>query len=630
MKTTQGLIRRTLLAPVIAALFAVPAGAATITVNTTGDTIGNEGVCSLREAVIAANSNTASGVMAGECVAGEAAPTVDVINIPAGTYTLTIAPINNALAGADPVYTFGEYTLTWNGMDAFVATVSPDATNGDLDIMESVNLVGVDKATTIIDAGWVPSGAVNDPAVDPDAGATAGLSDRVFHIVNNAVVTVAVQMSGLTVKGGRSPEVAGLFNDVAVEYYLRFNGGGLAVGIAAGTYNPLTAGEGGAKPVIEPGGGVPGPTYTLGLSNVTIAQNYSGDGGGFYNAATTTGNLVSISSNHAYANGGGIYNDAGLTLTNSTISGNGAEGGGGMFDTGSGARTVTGSTFSDNGGVGGGAYSGRSGVTMSMTNSTASGNFARDMGAGLLTNGALNLTHVTVTNNTTTTDAGNAGSGVMTFPSGGLSVTMRGVLLNNNLKGTTVPPVISADCGATGGAISITSMGYNLSQDATCGLGDTTDRQSTNALLVALADNGGPTQTHALPANSPAVNNGGSLGSVTTDQRGVARDATPDIGAYEYVAPAAGGGGGGCFIATAAWGTPMQQEVRYLRAFRDEYLQTNAIGRKFVAAYYSLSPPVADYIRGNETLRSVVRTGLAPLVELSRKLVSNDVLAAQK
>jgi len=74
----------------------------------------------------------------------------------------------------------------------------------------------------------------------------------------------------------------------------------------------------------------------------------------------------------------------------------------------------------------------------------------------------------------------------------------------------------------------------------------------------------------------------------------------------------------------------MQKEVRYLRAFRDEYLQTNAIGRKFVAAYYSLSPPVADYIRGNETLRSVVRTGLAPLVELSRKLVSDDALAAQK
>ena len=37
-----------------------------------------------------------------------------------------------------------------------------------------------------------------------------------------------------------------------------------------------------------------------------------------------------------------------------------------------------------------------------------------------------------------------------------------------------------------------------------------------------------------------------------------------------------------CFIATAAWGTPMQEDVRYLRAIRDEYLLTNSVGRKFV------------------------------------------------
>ena len=74
----------------------------------------------------------------------------------------------------------------------------------------------------------------------------------------------------------------------------------------------------------------------------------------------------------------------------------------------------------------------------------------------------------------------------------------------------------------------------------------------------------------------------------------------------------------------------MQDEVRYLRAFRDQYLLTNEPGRKFVEIYYTVSPPVVDYIRGNETLRSVIRTGLKPLVELSRQLVSTDTLAAQK
>ena len=54
-------------------LAAFPAGAATITVNSTADGAGaNDGVCTLREAILAANTNTASGAAAGECVAGTA------------------------------------------------------------------------------------------------------------------------------------------------------------------------------------------------------------------------------------------------------------------------------------------------------------------------------------------------------------------------------------------------------------------------------------------------------------------------------------------------------------------------------------------------------------------------------
>ena len=78
-----------------------------------------------------------------------------------------------------------------------------------------------------------------------------------------------------------------------------------------------------------------------------------------------------------------------------------------------------------------------------------------------------------------------------------------------------------------------------------------------------------------------------------------------------------GSGGGGCFIATAAYGTYLEPEVKLLRKFRDRFLLTNCLGQAFVKLYYEYSPPIADYIAKHDTLRAIVRWSLLPLVAVS-------------
>lgn len=75
-----------------------------------------------------------------------------------------------------------------------------------------------------------------------------------------------------------------------------------------------------------------------------------------------------------------------------------------------------------------------------------------------------------------------------------------------------------------------------------------------------------------------------------------------------------GGGSSSCFIATAAYGSYLDPHVKTLRRFRDQYLLTNVPGEWFVRIYYQHSPPIADYIRERETLKTIVRSVLTVAV----------------
>ena len=151
--TGSEVFRRNLLAAALLTAFATPGVfAATITVDPTASdaAVAGDGKCSLREAVLSIND----GANVGDCVAdlAEAYGTNDTIILPAGTYTLTLAGLDETSR------TRAHHQLLAN---------APDAAEGDLDLHKSVKIVGAGAGTTKIQ--W-------DPAATTSAGA-----DRIFH-----------------------------------------------------------------------------------------------------------------------------------------------------------------------------------------------------------------------------------------------------------------------------------------------------------------------------------------------------------------------------------------------------------------------------------------------------------------
>lgn len=82
--------------------------------------------------------------------------------------------------------------------------------------------------------------------------------------------------------------------------------------------------------------------------------------------------------------------------------------------------------------------------------------------------------------------------------------------------------------------------------------------------------------------------------------------------------------GGGCFIATAAFGTPLASQINVLRRFRDSYLNRKSWGKGLVSMYYTLSPPVAKILEKSEPMKKLVRKFLVPLVNFFKREESDS------
>jgi len=85
------------------------------------------------------------------------------------------------------------------------------------------------------------------------------------------------------------------------------------------------------------------------------------------------------------------------------------------------------------------------------------------------------------------------------------------------------------------------------------------------------------------------------------------------------------GTGSGCCVATASCGNPTAKEIQILREFRDEYMLTSPVGKALVEFYYTVSPPMAEFVTEHPSLKPVVRAGLMPAVAMSAVAINTTM-----
>jgi hypothetical protein len=324
---------------------------------------------------------------------------------------------------------------------------------------------------------------------------SGGNAVRVFDV---AATATGVTLSGLTIRDGRNTgtfAVANGIGGVGAGGGIR-NLGTLSLVVCSLLFNRANGGYASAvnqfdTPTGGPGqGGAIHNRGTLSLRNCTLAGNSATGGDAFGTSVATSGS----------GQGGAIYNFGNASLTNCTLSGNNAAAGTyGFGGTGDGAGLYNAGT-----------------ATATAPTSTA------------------NLLNCTVTANRATGVSGAKGGGLYTQTRSKKSLFWNHIRLQNTL--------VALNVATTGHDLSgsFRSDGNNLvgKVDGSAGW-IATDRGGTNATplspqLLALANNGGKTDTHALLSGSVAINAANASAAPTTDQRGAARSGVADIGAFEF------------------------------------------------------------------------------------------------
>jgi predicted outer membrane repeat protein len=573
--------------------------AATFTVINTN----NSGAGSLRQAVLNSNAAAGSDTIVFDPAVFSTPQTITLASVitinPATGDSLTITgPGANLLTvsgnnAADIFFVSAGDTAAISGVTLAQAGGSAIDNQGTLSVANAV------FASNMPNGGISTRGplTVSNSTFNSNQGGAGGAIGIILSgsatVSNSTFTTNTASYGGAIYTAGSLTVIGCTFTDnVATSGSATGQGGGAIHSNTSGTIslsdstftgNDEVGGSGGGGAIRNRGG-----TWTI--TNSTFSNNTAVNGGGAIQNAdvmsiigsSLTGNVTSgnavisrggaisaggkltiastkISGNFASREGGGIFYSAAffsgegyfLTITNSTISGNTSQTyGGGLYQAqGPGPRvTISGSNISGNRanvpkpsvgyGEGGGIWTDGE---LTIENTTISGNWADDEGGGIFAGHSLTLSGVTVAHNTGFNNSSESTGGI--YNSGGLIILRNTIVANNT-------GLAAQDVRGT-----FLSQGYNLIEDTSQSGGghafidgDTaTNITGLDPNLGPLADNGGPTHSHALLAGSPALDKGKSFG-MTTDQRGGLRPHDmpaignasggdgADIGAYEVQA----------------------------------------------------------------------------------------------